>query len=89
MQSFVGNRPDGYHRLRHVHSFLDYAADFTPPELAIFCIDFGQNSDFSLHDPKCHSQDFFRGRPTLSSLQDQAERKRIYGALSEKLYPKS
>ena len=39
LHSSINNSPDGYYRLRHAHSHLDWAADFTPPELAIFCID--------------------------------------------------
>ena len=87
LHSSIGNSPDGYYRLRHAHSHLDWAADFTPPELAIFCIDFGQDSDFSFLAPRCPSQELFRGRPVLGSARDQSDRARIHDVLRDRLHP--
>ena len=86
LHSSINNSPDGYYRLRHAHSHLDWAADFTPPELAIFCIDFGQDSDFSFLAPRCPSQELFRGRPVLGSVRDQFDRARIHDVLRDRLH---
>jgi hypothetical protein len=86
LQVSIGNAPDGYYRLRHAHSHLDWAADYTAPELAIFCIDFGYDSDFSFLVPRCPYQEKFRGRPVIGSLRDQLDRERIHNVLRDRLH---
>ena len=84
MHSSLGNSPDGYYRLQHAHLHLDWAADFTPPELAIFCIDFVQDSDFI---PCVILKEIFRDRPVLGSARDQSDTARIHNVLLDLVRP--
>ena len=89
LHASIGNMPERYFRLRHAHSHLIWASDYTAPELAIFCVDFGQNSNFDYLAPRCPDITLFRGRPVLGLLRDQIDRARIHDTLREHLHSSS
>ncbi len=82
LRASVLSNPEEYLRVHRQQASLGSDVD---GELAIFAVDFAPHASLrrsSSCAPPCGAETLFRGRPTLGSLVDQAERSRIHAELA-------